>query len=156
MDVSIQCLLEQDLPDAPHMEGKSLAMACFSELGAETPDENSETADIITIDFGGGKPPPKPPSAPSPLEPLFAPLTRFIAGNAGIKWHDPKDGLAAVRSILKKLRDGATVAVASDFPFGFDDDEKLTDGVQYDLEQLEQILIPAQKAQTRFCLALDV
>jgi hypothetical protein len=123
MGVAIRCILEEDVPGVPWMEGKSLAMACFGDFGAE-----------------GGE------------------LGQFIVGDAGIRWHNPAKGVAAVRSILAKLRGGATVAPPDfGFPgFGYDNEEELTEGAQSDLEELEQILVAAQKAHTRFHLAFDV
>jgi hypothetical protein len=156
MGVAIKCILEEDVPGVPHMEGKSLAMAYCGDPGERVAGDLDTSADIIAIDFGGTKPKTPSPSKPSPTESLFAPLDPFLAGDGGVRWHDATKGLTTVRSILKKLRDGAIVAVAPDFEFGGDDDEELTEGVRYDLEELEQILVGAQKARTRFCLIFDV
>jgi hypothetical protein len=158
MGVAIRCILEQDVPGVPWMEGKSLAMACFADSGSEGGGDTGTNADIIAVDFGGGKP--QIPSSPasSPAESLFAPLGPFIVGDGGVRWHDPAKEVVAVRSILGKLRRGAIAAPPDfDFPgFGYDDEEELTEGVRCDLEELEQILLAAQKAHTRFHLAFDV
>ncbi len=138
------------------MEGKSLAMAYCGDSGGGGAGDSSANDNVIAIDFGGPQPPTPPASASSQAESLFAPLDLFIAGDRGAQWHDASEGLTAVRSILGKLRDGATVAVTPDFEFGGDDEEELTEGVQYDLEQLEKILTAAQKARIRFYLAFDV
>ena len=148
MGVAIKCILEEDVPGVPHMIGKSLATAFLGDPG--------EPAEIIAIDFGGGKAETPPPSVSSPSESLFARLTPFVAKDGGVRWHDAAKGLAAVRTILEKLRAGATVAVAPDFELGDDDNEELTEEVRYELEELEQILVAAHKAQTRFCLVFDV
>ncbi len=104
-------------------------------------------------DFGGLKP--QAPSLPT-SESLFNSLNPFIAGGGGIEWHDPASGLAVVRSILARLRAGATVSVAPDFEFGGEDEEELTEGVRFDLEELVRILDAAQRACTRFCLTFDL
>jgi hypothetical protein len=136
------------------MEGKSLAMACFGDRGHES---GADVAEIIAVDFGGGKPEILSSSS-SPAESLFAPLGPFMVGDGDIRWHDPAKGVVVVRSILEKVRGGATVT-PPDFGFtgfGYDDEEKLTEGVRCDLEDLEQILVAAHKAHTRFHLAFDV
>src|SRR4051812_28374573 len=154
MGVAIRCILEQDVPGLPQMEGKSLAMAYCGDPGVEEIASATDGGgDIIAIDFGGSK---AQPSSPRASEPLFRPLDPFIAGDGGIEWKDPASGLAAVRSILTKLRAGAKLTVAPDFEFGRDDEEDLTEGVRYDLEELEQVLDAARKADTRFYLAFDV
>jgi hypothetical protein len=155
MGVAIHCFLQQDLPDVPYREGKSLAMAYCGDPDEEASGDGSASADIITINFGGTKSQP-PPSAPAPTESLFAPLAPFMAGDGGGQWHDAAKGLVAVRAILRKLSDGATVAVAPDFEFGGEDEGELTEGVRFDLEELEKILIAAQKARSGFYLAFDV
>lgn len=153
MGVAIKCILERQVPGVPHMEGKSLAMGyCSDAAGGEGTDAN---ADIIAIDFKTGKTKTPPPSASPAAEPFFAPLDPFIAGDRGVEWHDPGKGLAAVRDILTKLRNGATIPVTPDFEF-CDDEEELTEGVRFDLETLEQILAAAQKARVKFCLSFDV
>jgi len=159
MGVAIQCILEHDVLDIPPMEGKSLAMAYCNDLGGEPIDDSSAPADIISIDFEGGKTETSPSSAPTSGESLLGPLGPFVAGGGdGTKvcWHDASTGLAAVRGILGKLRDGATVTVVPEFEFGFEGSDELTAGVQYDLEQLGQILTAAEKAHIRFRLAFDV
>jgi hypothetical protein len=155
MGVAIKCILERELPEAPWMEGKSLAAAWCGENGRPDTDPSEPTADIITLDFGG-------PNAQSPAateaggESLLAPLDRFIAGDQGSEWHDASHGLVEVRKILEKLRKGATVSLAPDFEFFEADPEELTAGVTYDLEKLEEILTAAQRAKARFYLAVSV
>jgi hypothetical protein len=56
MGVAIRCILEQDVPGVPWMEGKSLAMAYFGDSGSEGGGDTGTNADIIAVDFGGGKP----------------------------------------------------------------------------------------------------
>lgn len=155
MGVAIRCVLEQDVPGVPYMGGKSLAMALCGEDSGGNETGTETCADIIAIDFGGGGSKALSPAVPAPDESLFAPLDPFVAGNQGVQWHAAASGLTAVRDILKKLRGGAIVAVAPDFGFGGDDDDELTEGVRYDLETLEQILVAAQKASVRFHLAFD-
>jgi hypothetical protein len=136
------------------MEGKSLAMAyCGSPRNEDGGGGTEASGDIIAIDFGGAKS--KPPS-PATTESLFAPLDSFIEGDSDIEWQDPASGLVAVQSILARLRASATVNVTPDFEFGGDDTEELTEGVRFDLEELEEILCAAQRARTRFYLAFDV
>jgi hypothetical protein len=94
-------------------------------------------------------------AAPGP-GPHLAPLGPFIAGDKGLCWHDAGKGLQAVRRILEKLDGGAVATVSPDFPFGWDDDAELTEGVRYDLEELEKILVAAQKARAGFYLTFDV
>lgn len=79
-----------------------------------------------------------------------------MAGDGSNHWHDAAKGLAAVRNILLKLSNGATIAAAPDFAFGDDDDEDLTEGVRYDLEELTKILAAAEKARCGFYLTFDV
>jgi hypothetical protein len=153
MGVAIQCILERNIPGIPHMEGKSLAMAyCGDPGGREPAGATDADGDVIVIDFGGSKAQgPTPPESES----LFAPLDAFIAADGSSEWHDASKGLAAVRAILTRFREGATVTLAPDFEFGFGDDAELTEGVRYDLEELEQILDAAQKARSQFYLAFD-
>jgi hypothetical protein len=153
MGVSIQCILEQGLPDIPRMEGKSLAMAYCGEPGPSEADEG-EAGDIIEIDFSGGSRPKETGSNGAANDSLLSDLTPFIIRN-GMQWHSASDGLTVVRRILARLRDGATVAIDPEFPFA-DDFEDLTEGVQFDLEELETILIAAEKAGVQFCLMFDV
>jgi hypothetical protein len=72
-----------------------------------------------------------------------------------LEWHSATVGLAAVRGILGRPRDGATVSIDPEFPFA-NDDEDLTEGVQFDLEELEAVLIAAEKEGLRFCLMFDM
>jgi hypothetical protein len=153
MGVAIQCILEQNVPGVPHMEGKSLAMAYCGDPGREPAGDTDTDGDVIAVDFGGsiGQGP-----APAASESLFASLDAFIAGGRGGEWHDASNGLVAVRTILTRLREGATVTLAADFEFGGDyDDDELTEGVRYDLEELEQILDAARKARSGFYLVFD-
>ena len=152
MGVSVQCMLERELPYIQRMEGKSLAMAYCGEPGPSEADEG-EAGDIIEIDFSGASRP-KETSNPSANDSLLSQLTPFIARN-GMEWHSASDGLTVVRRILARLRDGATVAIDPEFPFA-DDFEYLTEGVLGDLEELETILIAAEKAGVQFCLMFDV
>src|SRR5436190_9205740 len=101
MGVAIQCILQQEIPGVPHMEGKSLAMAFCGDPEDRADGGGSASADIITIDFGGTKSQ-SAASAPSPTESLFAPLAPFMAGDGGTQWQDAAKGLVAVRSILRK------------------------------------------------------
>jgi hypothetical protein len=153
MGVSIQCILERELPDIPRMEGKSLATAYCGEPGPSEADEG-EAGDIIEVDFSGGSRPKETGSNGAANDSLLSDLTPFIARN-GMEWHSPSDGLTVVRRILARLRDGATVAIDPEFPFA-DDFEYLTEGVLGDLEELEAILIAAERAGVRFCLTFDV
>src|SRR3954469_19920539 len=142
MGVAIKCILEQGIAGLPFMEGKSLATAYCGERGVEVPEEE-RAADIIEIDFSGsGR---KGGQSASPQgDFLLSPLKPFISSN-GVEWHFPGEGLAAVRSILARLREGARVELDPEFPFREDDDDDLTDGVQCDLEELETILVAAEK-----------
>jgi len=135
------------------MEGKSLAMAYCGRRNEDDGGGTEENGDIIAIDFGGAKS--KPPS-PATTESLFTPLDPFIEGDSDIGWQDPANGLLAVQTILARLRAGATVNVTPDFEFGGEDAEELTEGVRFDLEELEEILCAAQRTRTRFYLAFDV
>jgi len=153
MGVSIQCVLERELLDIQRMEGKSLAMAYCGEPGINVSEE-AEAGDIIEIDFSGASRPKEKTSNPAANDSLLSQLTPFIARN-GMEWHSASDGLTVVRRILARLRDGATVAIDPEFPFA-DDFEYLTEGVLGDLEELETILIAAEKAGVQFCLTFDV
>lgn len=156
MSVAIKCLLEEDVPGVPHMEGKSLAMAYCSDATDDGTGESAPNDKIISIDFGGNKPKGPAPSNSPPAEPLFAPIDGFIATAGSLRWHDAAKGVAAVRRILKKLRDGATVEMSPDFEFVMEGSEELTEEVRFELEELEQTLVAAQKARTRFCLVFDI
>src|SRR5215469_12576952 len=150
MGVRIRCRLERDVPGVPYMDGKALAMGyCSDAAGA-----GEGHPDIIAIDFKSGQTRTPEPAA-SPGGSVLSPLDEFIAGDGGVQWHDAARGLIAVRNILAKLNNGATITVSPDFEFT-DNDEELTEDVQFDLEELEKILVAAQKAGTRFYLAFDV
>lgn len=150
MGVAIQCMLEQELPGIEHMEGKSLAVAYCSDPGGAEDGDGEPASNVVAVEFGGSKGAP-PSNDESPL----APFTQFIAGDGGFEWHEASAGLKVIRSILEKLRAGAQVSVAPDFEFWEGDDEELTEGVIYDLELLEEILVAAAKARSRFYLAFD-
>jgi hypothetical protein len=152
MGVAIQCILEQEPPGVEHMEGKSLAVAYCSDPGGPEDADAEPASNVVAVEFGGSKAAKPPSNEESPL----APLTPFIAGDGGFEWHEASAGLKAVRSILEKLRAGAQVSVAPDFEFWEGDDQELTEGVIYDLEMLEETLLSAEKAQTRFYLMFDV
>jgi hypothetical protein len=153
MGVAIKCILERDVPDIPHMEGKSLALGYCSDAASDGAGDNGNP-DIIAVDFRSGQAK-TPASGPSAGECVLSPLDAFIRGDGAVEWHDAAKGLAAVRDILMKLQNGATITVTPDFEFA-DDDEDLTEGVRYDLEELEKILVAAQTARVRFYLAFDV
>jgi hypothetical protein len=164
MGVQVECILEQDVPGVPiPMDGKSLAIAILGDLGDPGPDVAGDTdaaADIIAIDFGGGKSQPPSASPSPPGESLFAPLFRFIADVDADEWYDAAEGLAVVQSILTKLREGATVTLAPDFVWvaelGWDDDDELTGSVRSALEALEETLSASQKADVRFHLVFEL
>jgi hypothetical protein len=143
-------MLERVVPGVPYMEGKALAMGYCSDAcaGAET------HPDIISIDFKSGQTR-TPAPAPSTSESVLSALDTFIKGDGAVHWHDATIGLAAVRNILAKLRNGATIIVTPDFEFA-DGEEELTEGVRFDLEELEKILVAAQNAGAKFYLAFDV
>lgn len=151
MGVRLRCILEQPVSGLPYMEGKALAMGYCSDASARAGDGHP---DIVAIDFKSGQTRPPVP-APPPGESVLSPLDDFIAGDGAVRWHDTARGLIAVRKILAKLRNGAKITATPDFEFA-DSDEELTKDVQFDLEELEKILIAAQKAGTRFYLAFDV
>ncbi len=152
MGVRIQCVLERMIPGVPPMEGKALAMGYCSDICGEA--SGGEHPDIIAVDFRSGQTKAAAP-APSRGESVLSPLDSFIKGDGAVEWYDAAKGLVAVRNILAKLKNGATIAVTPDFEFA-DDDEDLTDGVRYDLDELEKILMAAQAARVRFHLAFDV
>jgi len=138
------------------MEGKSLAMAYCGSLSDPDQDHSDAGSDIVPVDFTAAESGSSRRSRRlDSEEPLFEPLHPFIASDHGPEWHEPSEGLAAVRIILDKLRAGAAVSVAPDYEFGEDDDEDLAEGVREDLETLGQILKVAAKAKVRFHLALD-
>jgi hypothetical protein len=151
MGVRIRCRLEREVPGVPYMDGKALAMGYCSDAAAA----GEGHPDIIAIDFKSGQTR-MPERAPSPGGSVLSPLDEFIAGDGGIQWHDAAKGLIAVRNILAKLNNGATITVTPDFEFADENDEELTEDVQFDLEELEKILVAAQKAGTRFYLAFEV
>jgi hypothetical protein len=152
MGIAIKCMLEQRIPGTPHMEWKSLAMGyCSEACGAAGADTNP---DIIAVDFKSGQTR-RQAAAPSAGESLLSPLDTFIAGDGAVQWHDAAKGLVAVRNVLTNLKKGAIIAVTPDFEFA-DGDEDLTEGVRYDLEELEKIFVAAQNAGTRFYLAFDI
>ncbi len=134
------------------MEGKALALGYCSDIAAGAGVD--EHPDIISIDFKSGQTR-TPIPTPSPGEAVLSPLSAFIKGDGAVQWQDAASGLAAVRNILAKLKNGATITVTPDFEFA-DGDEELTEGVRFDLEELEKILVAAQNAGSRFYLAFDV
>ena len=137
------------------MEGKSLAAAYCGEAAPANVADSGPAVNVLTLDFGHSKPPSPGPTKPV-AEPLLAPLDRFIVGDQGIEWHDPADGLAVVGGILVRLREGAMISLAEDFEFFDRSEEALTNEVISDLEDLVKILISAQRADVRFCLAFDI
>ena len=160
MGVAIRCVLEREIPDLPFMEGKCLAMAyCSAAADDDGSDSESAGGDIISLDFSGSGSKTQSSSRREPTQPaggsLFDALTPFIAGDRGADWHDARAGLVAVRAILAKLNDGATVTLDPDFPFGPEESEELTDDVRNDLEDLENILTAAERAGARFYLTID-
>jgi hypothetical protein len=144
-------MLERVIPGVPYMEGKALAMGYCSDASAGAGDGHP---DIIAIDFKSGQTR-TPPPTPAPSESVLSPLDAFIKGDGAVHWHDATIGLVAVRTILAKLRNGATITVTPDFEFA-DGNEELTEGVRFDLEELEKILLVALNAGTKFYLAFDV
>ena len=160
MGISIQCILERTVPGIPLMEGKSLALAYCGDGGDDLEDDPGPATNVLTVDFGGAKPPGGAAAAGSDgalTEPVFGALDEFIRGD-GDHWHDPAKGLVAVRGILERLRGGGvTLTMPEEFGvFGADEAEDLTQGVIFDLEELEEILVAAERAETRFQLAFDV
>jgi hypothetical protein len=154
MSVAIHCILEEQLPDLPLIEGKSLAIACCAEAGR---DEGEATeGDVIAIAFPGKREPNQVP-AESREDTLITPLLKFVHGQQGLEWHNPSDGLKAVRTALTRLRDGETIQIDPEMEsFGSEDPDELAEGVVYDLEILEEVLTAAQEAKTRFYLAFDI
>jgi|RhiMethySRZTD1v2_1073278.scaffolds.fasta_scaffold230630_2 hypothetical protein len=155
MGMAIDCVLEQALPGAPIMEGKSLLAAYLGEnVDAEISDP-AVSDDIIRVDFGGTAE--RSGLGEQGVGPALGPLQAFICAPETVRWHDPDDGLAAVRGILPTLRDGtATVSAPPDFLPGFEDDEELMQGVIFDLETLEAILAMASERGVRFALVFSV
>ena len=154
MGVRMQCRLEREIPDLPDMEGKALAMGYCSDIAAGA--GGAAHPDIISIDFKSGQTrAPAPAHVPSPDEAVLSPLSAFIGGDGAVQWHEAAKGLMAVRNVLAKLKNGATITVTPDFEFA-DEGEDLTEGVRFDLEELEKILVAAQNAGARFYLAFDV
>src|SRR5260221_6699458 len=66
--IAIKCILEEDVPGVPHMEGKSLPMAYCGDPGEGGAGDPETGGDIISIDFGGTKPKTPSSSKPSPTE----------------------------------------------------------------------------------------
>jgi hypothetical protein len=155
MGLAIRCVLEQSLSGIPWVEGKSLCTAYCAGLGGDVAANTADSSNIIAIDFGAGH---SPLAAPPAAESLAAWLGPFMAGDRGVEWHEPGDGLAAVRALLGRLRAGAKIAAAPEtlLDLEYDDDgEDLTDGVQRDLEDLEKVLVVAQVARCRFFLCFE-
>lgn len=154
MGMTIQCVLEHEVLDAPYMEGKSLLTAYCGE-GIDCCEEETQSVDnIIPVNFRCGESP-APKSSHTP-DPLLAPLDNFLCQQHCLRWHDANVGLEAVRGILDKLRDGdAMVQMPSDWTRHCDQRE-FNNAVIFDLEQLELILEVALKKRTRFCLVFDV
>ena len=155
MGMAIECILEQVLPGAPTMEGKSLLAAYLGEPDYDEPGVSTDSDDIIRVNFGrtgeqSGR-------VEQGAGPALGPLHAFICGQDSFQWHDPNDGLAAVRGILPTLREGtAIVSAPPDFLPGFEDEEELTQGVIFDLETLEEILAMASERRVRFALLFSV
>ena len=161
MGISIQCILEREVAGIPIMEGKSLALAYCGDGGGEGDDDPGPATNVLTVDFGGAKPPRVGAGAAGgddpPTEPVFGALDEFIRGD-GDHWHEPAKGLVAVRAILERLRGGGvTLTMPQEFGmFDAGEAEDLTEDVIFDLEELEEILVAAERAETRFQLTFDV
>jgi hypothetical protein len=159
MGLAIRCILEQELPGIPDMEGKSLCMAFCGETGDGQVADASPATNVVPLDFGGPRTPaPRPPASQisdASDELLFVPLGEFITGMDHVQWHDPTAGLVAVRGILTKLRAGASVQLDPSFDFFGDDVYEFTASVTFDLETLEEILVAAQSEQIKFRLMID-
>ncbi|MDB6052658.1 MAG: hypothetical protein JWN25_181 [Verrucomicrobiales bacterium] len=157
MGVSLQCILNPNLDDLPFMEGKSLAMAYCGDAGGELFAPSPAENDIIKIDFGGSQTKASNNASSSESnDSLLTAIGSFIEGPGNPEWHEPASGLAAIKNILHKLKTGTKVELSPEFGFGGNDCDDLTQGVQYDLETLHEILEKAQTAKAKFHLAFDV
>ena len=149
-------VLEEQLPGLPLMEGKSLAIACCAEADHDQAEGTPAPGEVIAISFGD-KGEPGQRRTESSDDSLVTPLLKFLRGHERLQWHNPSDGLKAVRIVLTKLREGETIEIDPEMElFGNEDPDELTEGVLYDLEILEEVLAAAQVTKTRFYLAFDV
>jgi hypothetical protein len=156
MSMAIHCLLHDEVPGIPLMEGKDLFVACIGSRCSPSAPKLFPTSNIVGVDFSqSGQQSSSPQNGPVTVESVFAPLEEFMFREPPVvDWHHPSDGLAAVRAVLEKLRSGtANLTAPPDMLPG--NEEELTAGVIIDLEELEEILIAAKRAHTRFALVCD-
>ena len=142
--LGLECWLKEAVTGVALIEAKEFFVARLGQGGSGIPRPTLAT-NIVKVDFAGAR---KGKSArPLMEESVVAPLHPFVqAGVPFVYWHEPKLGLAAVREVLAKLVAGV--------PSGASEPLNATQrkSLESELQQLERILLAAEKAGTQFLL----
>jgi hypothetical protein len=155
MGLAIKCILEREDLNTPYMEGRSLLTAyCGESLDGCCEEESHALDNIIQVNFGTSHSTSE--AARHSGDALLSPLDEFLSHGPNLRWHEAPKGLAAVRSILNKIRDGGAMVPLPPDLSSCCDEREFNTAVIFDLEQLELILEHALKRHTRFCLTFEV
>jgi hypothetical protein len=151
--LGLECWLQDRVEGVLLIEAKDFFIAPLSVRPAAGTRRLFPSAQVIPVDFTVQDPSSAQPPRPIQTgESLFAPLEEFILDQPlFIRWYSAASGLAVVREILLKLghetqRWGAPVDLSPA------EEPAFWDQTSRELESLEQILIAAEKAGTRFLL----
>jgi hypothetical protein len=154
--LGLECWLQDWVDGIPLHKAKDFFIARLDQRSSQNTRKILPQAEIIAVDFTGANPPAADPAAsPKRRESIFAPLEEFVLDQpAFIRWYSAATGLAVVRGILARLGD-ATQRTGAPANLSPADEAQLWQMVKDQLEQLEQILMGAQKAGSRFLLVYE-